>query len=68
MGMIDPAEYGAAEAGSESWMDKLRPWKKQDTVVNTPVPVAPASVSGVSGGAVLSSYEGPKTPPVDPQS
>ena len=61
MDAYDASQFNAAGDGSESWMDKLRPWKKQDT---------PASYPGVSGvsGAVLSGFEGQAPPASDPGS
>ena len=56
MDAYDASQFNAAGDGSESWMDKLRPWKKQD-----------AGVSGVSG-AVLSGFEGQAPPASDPGS
>jgi hypothetical protein len=64
MDMYDASELNAAENGSGSWMDKLRPWKKEESLAN--VPAGPLS-DGVSGGAVLSGFDG-QTPPVNPQS
>ena len=56
MDAYDASQFNAAGDGSESWIDKLRPWKKQDT-----------PVSGVSG-AVLSGFEGQAPPASDPGS
>ena len=59
MDAYDASQFNAAGDSSESWMDKLRPWKKQDTPASYP--------SGVSG-AVLSGFEGQAPPASDPGS
>ncbi len=68
MNMYDASELNAAEDGSGSWMDKMRPWKKQDSLANVPVDTQGSSVSGVSGGAVLSGFDGQTPPAANPQS
>lgn len=50
-------------------MDKMKPWKRQDSPVPAPVPQGSyvSGVSGGSGGALLSGFDG-QAPPVNPQS